>query len=146
MVCPHCGNGSNPADANFCEECGGALAEAPIAAEAEPVPVTAGVARAAGAGSPSAATSSVTAVVGDSQPVAPPLSRASAEGETQALDAWTCTCGRENPDVEAYCADCGEAKPVGGRPLVEGDAFAGFVIVARLDAQTCSVRRPEEAS
>lgn len=141
MVCPPCGNGSNPTDANFCEECGGALAGASSSAEAEPVPVAAGVAQAAGAAA--APVGVVAPLASDPEPAAV-LPGATAEGETQPLDAWTCLCGRENPAAEAYCADCGEAKPAGGRPLAEGDPFAGFVVVARLDAQTCAVRRPEE--
>ncbi len=142
MVCPHCGNGSNPADANFCEECGGALAEASSATEAEAVPVAAGVAQAAGA-DPSVAPGSTMSAPADA-PEPATLARPGAGGETQALDTWVCVCGHENPAAEAYCADCGEPKPAGGRPLTAGDSFAGFVVVARLDAQTCSVRRPDE--
>src|SRR5579885_1922828 len=142
MVCPHCGNGSNPADANFCEECGGALAEASSAIEAEAVPVAAGVAQAAGADRSVAPGSTMSAPSGAPEPAT--LARPGAGGETQALDTWDCVCGHENPAAEAYCADCGEPKPAGGRPLTAGDSFAGFVVVARLDAQTCSVRRPDE--
>ncbi|HZQ38174.1 MAG TPA: zinc ribbon domain-containing protein, partial [Dehalococcoidia bacterium] len=141
MVCPHCGNGSNPVDANFCEECGGALAEASATAEAEPIPVAAGVAQAAGPDLPNAP-GGVTGTATHE----PPIARAAADGETQALDAWVCVCGHENPAAEAFCAACGEPKPARGRPLAEGDSFAGFAIVTRVDAQTCTVRRPDESS
>src|SRR5690242_19522401 len=104
MVCPHCGNGSNPDDANFCEECGGALEEAAASAAAEPVPVAAGVTETVGADPPVAPASAVAAPASapEAPPPAPP--RSVADGETQALDAWTCVCGHENPAAEAYCA------------------------------------------
>ncbi|GEM_PF-458109 len=147
MVCPHCGNGSNPADANFCEECGGALAEAAAPADAEPVPVAAGAAVSAQP-APSATVSpsgAGFAVAADAAPTLTPRPAAAAEAETQALDSWVCVCGHQNPAAEAYCADCGEAKPAAGGPLAPGASFVGFVVVSRLDAQTCTVRRPAEA-
>ena len=146
MACPHCGNASNPADANFCEECGASLAEPAAQREAEPAAVAAGgVAAVEVRPAPAAPAPPPAEAAGSQPPVAPdPPSAAPAEAETQPLDAWICVCGHQNPDAEQYCADCGEAKPAGGRPLAPGDSFMGFVVAEALDAQTCTVRRPDE--
>lgn len=135
MACPGCGYGDNPADANFCENCGAEFQRAAPAAAA----VTVESADSAPAGAvdtdPPAAASAPLPGDGQPQVASPTVSL----GETQPLLGWTCFCGQENPVAEEYCEGCGEARPVASAALGPGSVLAGFRVIEQLDADSYRV-------
>jgi protein phosphatase len=130
MTCPRCGFGENPADARFCENCGGEIGAGQPPAEAqEPPAETVAAEVAAEADDPFDAPTR-------ELPPSPPPARST---------GWTCTCGQANPAAEAYCEGCGESRPDAAPSLAPGAAFAGFHIVEATGTRSFLVRREPAA-
>lgn len=131
MTCPRCGFGENPAEARFCENCGGELgAEQPSAAVAV---------QAASAAADQSETDAFDPFD------APTRELPSTPAPVPVADGWTCACGEQNPEAEGYCQGCGEPRPAAVAALAPGDTFAGFRIVDGNATQGFVARLLEEA-
>lgn len=128
MACPRCGFGENPAEARFCENCGGGLGVGGGPTAAEPASDLPPI-------EPSAADPVAPTSAAAADDTGDPFDAPTRELPSTVASGWICACGQPNPEGEQYCEGCGDARPVAAPSLGAGTVVAGFRITSAVSSK-----------